>query len=57
MTIEGMGHDLPRAAWPRIVDGIVDNAGAPDSPPSPERPSRWPHRGVRLPEPALTCGP
>jgi pimeloyl-ACP methyl ester carboxylesterase len=30
--IEGMGHDLPRAAWPRIVDGIVDNArraGAP----------------------------
>ncbi len=26
MTIEGMGHDLPRGAWPRIVDGIVDNA-------------------------------
>ena len=30
---------------------------APGSPPSPERPSRWPHRRVRLPEPALTCGP
>jgi pimeloyl-ACP methyl ester carboxylesterase len=26
MTIEGMGHDLPRAAWPRIVDAIVENA-------------------------------
>jgi hypothetical protein len=25
-TIAGMGHDLPRGAWPRIVDLIVDNA-------------------------------
>lgn len=24
--IEGMGHDLPRAAWPQIVDGITANA-------------------------------
>jgi pimeloyl-ACP methyl ester carboxylesterase len=24
--IDGMGHDLPRGAWPRIIDGIVDNA-------------------------------
>ena len=24
--IEGMGHDLPRDAWPRIVDAIVANA-------------------------------
>lgn len=24
--IEGMGHDLPRAAWPRMLDGIVANA-------------------------------
>ena len=24
--IEGMGHDLPRAVWPRIIDGIVANA-------------------------------
>jgi pimeloyl-ACP methyl ester carboxylesterase len=23
MRIEGMGHDLPRAAWERILDGIV----------------------------------
>ena len=26
LMIDGMGHDLPRAAWPRIIDGIVDNA-------------------------------
>jgi hypothetical protein len=24
--IEGMGHDLPRGAWDRIVDTIVANA-------------------------------
>jgi pimeloyl-ACP methyl ester carboxylesterase len=32
MLIDGMGHDLPRAAWGRIVDGIVRmarRAGAP----------------------------
>src|SRR5215210_1182065 len=26
LTIEGMGHDLPRGAWPRIVNAIVENA-------------------------------
>ncbi|MEA2275015.1 MAG: hypothetical protein QOI98_3723 [Solirubrobacteraceae bacterium] len=26
VEIEGMGHDLPRGAWPRIVDAIVANA-------------------------------
>jgi pimeloyl-ACP methyl ester carboxylesterase len=26
MKIEGMGHDLPRGAWSRIIDGIVENA-------------------------------
>ena len=26
MLIKGMGHDLPRAAWPQIIDGIVANA-------------------------------
>jgi pimeloyl-ACP methyl ester carboxylesterase len=25
--VEGMGHDLPQAAWPQLVDGIVANAG------------------------------
>jgi pimeloyl-ACP methyl ester carboxylesterase len=22
LIIDGMGHDLPRAAWPRIIDAI-----------------------------------
>jgi hypothetical protein len=26
MLIDGMGHDLPRGAWPRIIDGIVETA-------------------------------
>jgi pimeloyl-ACP methyl ester carboxylesterase len=26
LLIEGMGHDLPREAWPRIIDAIVENA-------------------------------
>jgi pimeloyl-ACP methyl ester carboxylesterase len=26
VKIDGMGHDLPRAAWPRMLDAIVDNA-------------------------------
>jgi pimeloyl-ACP methyl ester carboxylesterase len=26
MTIEGMGHDIPRAVWPRIIGAIVENA-------------------------------
>ena len=26
MLIEGMGHDLPRGAWPQILDGIAENA-------------------------------
>jgi pimeloyl-ACP methyl ester carboxylesterase len=26
MLIEGMGHDLPPGAWPRIIEGIVENA-------------------------------
>ena len=26
LEIEGMGHDLPRGAWPRIIDAIVENA-------------------------------
>jgi pimeloyl-ACP methyl ester carboxylesterase len=26
MMIEGMGHDLPRGAWPQICEAIVENA-------------------------------
>jgi pimeloyl-ACP methyl ester carboxylesterase len=31
VTIEGMGHDFPRAAWDRIVDAIVANARRADA--------------------------
>ena len=24
--VDGMGHDLPRGVWPRLIEGIVDNA-------------------------------
>jgi pimeloyl-ACP methyl ester carboxylesterase len=26
MKVKGMGHDMPRAAWPQLIDGIVANA-------------------------------
>jgi pimeloyl-ACP methyl ester carboxylesterase len=26
VLIDGMGHDLPRGTWPRIIDGIAENA-------------------------------
>ena len=26
LEIRGMGHDLPRGAWPQIIDAIVENA-------------------------------
>jgi pimeloyl-ACP methyl ester carboxylesterase len=28
LLIEGMGHDLPRGAWPQVVDAIAENAAA-----------------------------
>jgi pimeloyl-ACP methyl ester carboxylesterase len=34
VTIEGMGHDLPRAAWPRILDAIEQNAARAAAPAS-----------------------
>lgn len=30
LTIPGMGHDLPRAAWPQIITAITQNAHAAD---------------------------
>ena len=27
LMIEGMGHDLPRGAWPQLIDAIVENTG------------------------------
>jgi pimeloyl-ACP methyl ester carboxylesterase len=31
LMIEGMGHDLPAAAWPQLVDAIGDHAKAADA--------------------------
>jgi pimeloyl-ACP methyl ester carboxylesterase len=30
LTIAGMGHDLPRGAWPQIIDAIASHAAAAD---------------------------
>ena len=30
LVVEGMGHDLPEAAWPQIVPAIADHAKAAD---------------------------
>jgi pimeloyl-ACP methyl ester carboxylesterase len=31
VLIDGMGHDLPRGVWPRIIDAIADNAARAES--------------------------
>ncbi len=31
LMIEGMGHDLPRGAWRRLIDAIADHAHAADA--------------------------
>jgi pimeloyl-ACP methyl ester carboxylesterase len=31
LMIDGMGHDLPRGAWDRIIDAIVENAARADA--------------------------
>jgi hypothetical protein len=33
ITIKGMGHDLPAAAWPQLLDAISDHARAADREP------------------------
>jgi pimeloyl-ACP methyl ester carboxylesterase len=30
LLIEGMGHDLPRGVWPRIIDAVAENAARAD---------------------------
>jgi len=32
VMVEGMGHDLPRGAWPQIIDAIADNAARASAP-------------------------
>jgi pimeloyl-ACP methyl ester carboxylesterase len=36
LMIEGMGHDLPRGAWPQILDAIVENAARAAAPATPQ---------------------
>jgi pimeloyl-ACP methyl ester carboxylesterase len=37
VEIEGMGHGLPRGAWPAILDAIAENAGRAAAEPTPAR--------------------
>jgi hypothetical protein len=30
MTIPGMGHDMPRQLWPRLIDAIAEHAAQSD---------------------------
>jgi pimeloyl-ACP methyl ester carboxylesterase len=32
LMIDGMGHDLPRAAWPQIIDAMAENAARAGAP-------------------------
>jgi len=41
MSIEGMGHDLPRAIWPRLIDAIARHARRADEHPE-RRPDEQP---------------
>ena len=31
LLLDGMGHDLPRALWPRLIDAIAEHARAADT--------------------------
>ena len=31
MLVDGMGHDLPRALWPQLIDAIATHASAADT--------------------------
>ena len=35
MVIKGMGHDMPRWAWPQVIDGIAANAARATQAPAP----------------------
>ena len=46
LRIKGMGHDLPRVIWPRLVDAIAENAAR----------AQPPKRGTAAEEPARADG-
>jgi pimeloyl-ACP methyl ester carboxylesterase len=35
MVVEGMGHDLPRQVWPRVIDAVAAHAGRALAQPQP----------------------
>ena len=39
MNVKGMGHDMPRAMWAELIDGIVENAERAGDPPDRHPPS------------------
>jgi pimeloyl-ACP methyl ester carboxylesterase len=39
VTIKGMGHDLPRGAWPQLLDAIVSNAAHTTAPADDRQPA------------------
>ncbi len=49
MSVEGMGHDMPRAAWPQLIDGIAGLALRADGRTNGHRslPARSPSRAGR----------
>jgi pimeloyl-ACP methyl ester carboxylesterase len=49
MNVDGMGHDLPRAIWPRLIDAIAENTARAGGPPDHHPPllaSRSPLAGL-----------
>jgi pimeloyl-ACP methyl ester carboxylesterase len=44
LNIEGMGHDLPRAAWPQLIDAIAGHALSADGRANGHRPLPLPAR-------------
>jgi pimeloyl-ACP methyl ester carboxylesterase len=40
MTIEGMGHDLPRAAWEQLLDAVAEHTARAGGPPDRHPPLR-----------------
>jgi pimeloyl-ACP methyl ester carboxylesterase len=49
LSIDRMGHDMPRAIWPQLIDAIAENAARAGGPPDrhpPPRASRAPLSGL-----------
>ena len=49
LSIDRMGHDMPRAIWPQLIDAIAENAGRAGGPPNRHplpRTSRAPLSGL-----------